>query len=468
MTLHKLLQWQLTKFGLSEDTLPKSVDDWLAFIGHVSKAYTEHEQDQYRLERSIDISSQEMRESNAMLEYAQEIARMGYWHYEGETDTSTWSKGLFLILGLSPNQPALNYGHFLDLVHPADRPEFKKIVDMALAQGVSYECDFRVLKGTEGYRWYRTIARSSVEKNELSGVMMDINEIKLSEELRKELHEKLVTTARIAGMSEVAASILHNVGNILNSVNVSAAILKKNLSHDHHKKLGTIVKMLEEHRSGLEEYLCHDSKGKLILPYLHALTDTLSNHFETNTAETQSLETNIGYIKGIISAQQTLGSKNTMIESLKLPELINNALRSINLERYNIKVTIHYDTDIHSIRSDKSKLFQILTNLLTNSKDAMDRECDVKKRAISIEVCEVENKLLCIKVRDQGVGIAKDNLERIFSFGFTTKENGHGFGLHSSALYASDLGGTLVAESAGPGEGACFLLTLPISFREGE
>lgn len=468
MTLHRLLQRQLAKFNLSEDSLPESLENWLDFISHVSKAYAESDQDRYRLERSIDISSIEMRESNSMLEYAQEIAQMGYWHYEANTDSSTWSKGLFLILGLSPNQAALNYEAFMKLVHPEDAPDFRKQVDMALSQGISYEYDLRIRKADEGYRWYRTIARTDLEKKHLSGVMMDINEIKLGEELRKNLHAKLVTTARMAGMSEVATSILHNVGNILNTVNVSAAILKKNISQDHHKKLTAIVAMLEEHLSGLEHYLTQDGKGKLILPYLGALAKALTSDFESNLAEAESLETNIGHIKDIISTQQSLGGKTTVIETIALPDLIHNAIKSISLEKYHVQVSVVFNTNTKTIKSDKSKLFQILTNLLANAKDAMHAERDLNKRRITIHVSDSAPDMLCIRVEDQGIGILESDLERIFSFGFTTKEDGHGFGLHSSAIYARELGGSLVAESAGKNAGACFILTLPAFSKDGE
>jgi signal transduction histidine kinase len=73
---------------------------------------------------------------------------------------------------------------------------------------------------------------------------------------------------------------------------------------------------------------------------------------------------------------------------------------------------------------------------------------------------------MLIEVIDTGVGIPPENLERIFSHGFTTRKEGHGFGLHSCALAAKDLGGSLHAESAGPGQGATFTLTLPVTQQE--
>lgn len=70
-----------------------------------------------------------------------------------------------------------------------------------------------------------------------------------------------------------------------------------------------------------------------------------------------------------------------------------------------------------------------------------------------------------ITVSDNGVGIAVENLTRIFAHGFTTKKNGHGFGLHSSALAAKELGGSLRASSEGPDRGATFILELPLNHK---
>ena len=68
-----------------------------------------------------------------------------------------------------------------------------------------------------------------------------------------------------------------------------------------------------------------------------------------------------------------------------------------------------------------------------------------------------------IAVIDTGIGISPENLTRIFAHGFTTRKDGHGFGLHSGALAAKELGGKLSVESAGLGQGASFVLDLPFA-----
>lgn len=463
MEMHRLLQRQLSKFGIKPDEVPHDLEKWMEFISHINKTYYENDQDRYLLERSIDISSKEMRETNSKLEYAQDIAQMGYWHYDADTNTAMWSKGLFKILGIPPSNTALNYTEFLELVHPNDRPGLKIVVEKALREKIDYDYELRVQSKDNNYKWYRTIGKAIPEKNQISGVLMDITKRKIIEEQIHELNNKLVSTARLAGMSEVATSILHNVGNILNSVNVSAIILKKNISKIHYKKLSAIKTMFDENINRLSEYLLNDPKGKLILPYLDALSKSLQEEYEENMKEANTLENNINNIKEIISMQQSLSGISNLTEKISIPDLINNAVKSVILEKHQIDVQIEIAPEINDFVTDKSKLFQILTNLLTNAKDSVLLHEFNNSKEIAISVNRTNENHINIKVLDNGIGIQRNNLDRIFSFGFTTKKTGHGFGLHCSAIYARDLGGTLNAESNGAGKGAQFVLDLPIN-----
>lgn len=335
------------------------------------------------------------------------------------------------------------------------------MVEKALKEKEDYDYELRVRNADNDYKWYRTIARANPHKNEISGVLMDISKRKIIEEQVHELNNKLVSTARLAGMSEVATSILHNVGNILNSVNVSAIILKKNISKIHYKKLSAIKTMIDENINQLSEYLLQNPKGKLILPYLDALSKTLHEEYEENMKEANSLETNINHIKEIIAMQQSLSGLSNLTEKISIHDVILNAVKSVILDKHQIDVRIEIEPDINEFITDKSKLFQILTNLLANAKDSVLLHEANDSRKIVISIGRTEKNHIMIKINDNGIGIQKDNLDRIFSFGFTTKKNGHGFGLHCSAIYARDLGGTLYAESNG--KGAQFVLDLPIN-----
>ena len=113
-----------------------------------------------------------------------------------------------------------------------------------------------------------------------------------------------------------------------------------------------------------------------------------------------------------------------------------------------------------AVLADKHKVLQILVNLLRNAKHALEEGGGGDKR-LKLRVGINGERRVKISVSDNGVGIAPEHLSRIFEHGFTTRKEGHGFGLHSGALAAREMGGSLGAHSAGPGQGATFTLEFP-------
>ena len=105
-------------------------------------------------------------------------------------------------------------------------------------------------------------------------------------------------------------------------------------------------------------------------------------------------------------------------------------------------------------------MLQILVNLITNARQAM-KECP--KKILTLGIQATIGATARISIQDTGCGIAPENMTRVFAHGFTTKKNGHGFGLHSSALAAREMKGSLTVHSDGPGHGAIFTLELPLA-----
>lgn len=460
---HRLLKRQLDKLGLSNVQLPKEKSQWEEFIGLVNKTYYEADQERYLLERSMEVSSDEMMTANAQLEYAQDLARLCYWNYNPATSLIIWSKGIYELLGLLHLKPTPNFHELLQLVHPEDRSQLTKNIKSALSEKKNFDFEIQAKAQKGKYKWFRIIIRSNEKNNELSGILMDINTIKESEQEIKELNRTLVSTARLAGMSEVATTILHNVGNLLNSTIVSLDVLKQSLVTPHHQKLDSLVHLLQQNSHHLTEYISNDQKGKLIIPYLAKLAEVTESEFNQNNEEISRLEKNVNHIKEIVAMQQSISGVSGITEKITVSELLNNAIEMSNIHHLNIELTTEVDKAIPAIVSDKSKLLQILTNLLRNAKDSVDTNPEDKSKEISIKVNKLNGKKIVFKVKDNGIGIPKEIHEKIFSFGFTTKEKGHGFGLHSAALSARELGGSLVVQSNGENQGAEFSLTLPIN-----
>jgi signal transduction histidine kinase len=278
-----------------------------------------------------------------------------------------------------------------------------------------------------------------------------------------EAQQGLIALSRQAGMAEVAAGVLHNVGNVLNSVNVSATLVANKIRESRVTNLVALAGLLEEHSGNLPDFLNSDPKGQRVVPYLVKLADCFREEHQMMLQEVESLTRHIDHIKEIVSAQQSYGAVSGLIETVSLPDLVEDAIRIIepSLSRHGIRLERDNEA-VPPVAVDKHQVLQILLNLLRNAEDAID-EAKKPEKVIQVRISRSKDNRVRIEVRDNGVGLAPENLTRIFAHGFTTKPHGHGFGLHSGALAAKQMGGTLWAESDGPGLGAIFRLELPLA-----
>jgi signal transduction histidine kinase len=177
--------------------------------------------------------------------------------------------------------------------------------------------------------------------------------------------------------------------------------------------------------------------------------------------ELTTLLKSVSHVKDIIWMQQSYASVSGIVEPLNAPDTIEDALKLSNnaLQRHSVHVVREF-ADTPPARAERHKVLQILVNLISNAKKAMDcKEPSQRKLLITTE--RGPNDAIVIRVIDNGIGIPAENLPKIFSHGFTTRKDGHGFGLHSSAMAAKQMGATLAAFSDGPGKGATFTLALP-------
>ncbi len=288
----------------------------------------------------------------------------------------------------------------------------------------------------------------------------DITERKRSESALARLNQDLLETSRRAGMAEVATGVLHNVGNVLNSVNVASMCISDQLRKSKAPNLARVVTLLRENEDQLATYLKEDAKGRQLLPYLGQLADHINTERAAVLKELAELQQHVEHIKDIVAMQQSFAKVSGVAETVNVNDLLDEAVRMNEsaLHRHAVRVEKAFAT-APAITVEKHKALQILVNLLRNAKQACD-SVERDKRLITLQVM-AESERVAITVADNGEGILPENLTRIFSHGFTTKKNGHGFGLHSGALAAQEMGGTLRAVSAGAGQGAAFTLELP-------
>ncbi|MDB5327473.1 MAG: putative two-component sensor histidine kinase [Phycisphaerales bacterium] len=277
--------------------------------------------------------------------------------------------------------------------------------------------------------------------------------------------DQLVTASRHAGMAEVATGVLHNVGNVLNSVNVSVHLIKDKVQGSNVVKLTRTADLLDQHEQDLGTFLTSDAKGKLIPGYVSKLARLLGGENASVMLEIDNLSRGIDHIKQVVQFQQSYAKPSTLRETVNPADLLDDALRLnlIALDRHG--VTINRDIgEVGLVKIDKHKTLQILVNLISNAKNAMKDLNDNKERCLSLSLSMVSGAgehRLRIAIKDNGVGIAAEHLSRIFEHGFTTRPEGHGFGLHSAINAAREMGGSLDVFSAGAGQGATFTLDIP-------
>jgi len=361
---------------------------------------------------------------------------------------------------LQPGQPV--FAHATPELMAAWEPRLAQVLQ---GQRVRFE---------EEYRWPTGCTVLDISLNPILGeggrVMgltlfgRDITARREAEARLGEMHRTLVDVSRQAGMAEIATGVLHNVGNTLNSVNISTSIVTDRLRKSRLASLTKAVNLLREHSSDLGTFLTRDPQGQKLPGFLIALSDQLREEHAAVLQEMSALNESVEHIKSIVSMQQKHARAAGAVEEVAVPPLIDEALRlhAVSFERLGIRIERDY-APVPLITVDRHRLLQILINLLSNARHALVESQQQDKRLSIIVRLSPEGDRLLLMVADNGLGIAPENLPRIFTQGFTTKKTGHGFGLHISALAAMEMRGRLSCTSPGPGQGATFTLELPLA-----
>ncbi len=307
----------------------------------------------------------------------------------------------------------------------------------------------------------------------VSTIMRDITESKLyEEELEKrirqrtkeleKIHQEKVEISRQAGMAEIASGVLHNVGNILNSVNVGVDQLSELQSGSFGKQLNKILPLLDEHKEDLSTFFIDDKRGQLIPSFFLELAHTGVEENDQMEQETKLLKKNVESIKNIIAVQQIAAGNKLLVDNVLINETIEQAI-TINIagiERHKVNLVETIEKNL-IVETDRLKIMQILINLVSNAKYAV-KNSDEKRITI---IAKQDGENAVVSVADTGEGISLDRINKIFQYGYTTKQEGHGFGLHNSALAAKDVGAVLQVDSPGIGKGAIFTLVIPKKYK---
>ncbi|MEO5957580.1 MAG: ATP-binding protein, partial [Opitutaceae bacterium] len=387
------------------------------------------------------------------------------WMVRGRMETHLVNPEHERITGISAGE-GRQMERYRDVTHPEDWARELELHQQLDAGHIDrYSLEKRYVRGDGSNVWGALTVRSfhdpaTGEQQEIS-TLIDITGRKRAEAELAKIHQQLLNASRRAGMAEVATSVLHNVGNVLNSVNVSATLVADQLRKTKAVNLAKVAALLEEHKADLADFLTRDARGTMIPDYLGTLATALTAEQKTMLEEVTHLRKNIEHIKDIVTMQQSNARSSGVAEIVSIVEMVDDAIRinASSLVWHGVTVTRDLQAQ-GTITTDKHKVMQILINLVRNAKQACDESGRTEKQ-ITIRT-RYDEHALTIAIGDNGVGIPAENLTRIFNHGFTTRKDGHGFGLHSGALAAKELGGSLSVQSDGSGLGATFILELPL------
>jgi PAS domain S-box-containing protein len=368
-----------------------------------------------------------------------------------------------------------------DFIAPERRAEAQRLFERLLAGGeppARFETELVARDGRRiplemAVKATRTGRRQQGDQgDQIVGVEGIARDVSARERAAAELataNARLVEVSRRAGMAEVASGVLHNVGNVLNSVNVSTAVLDERLRASRVGNLARAVELMRAHEADLGEFLTTHPEGLRLVAYLKGVSEHLVTERGELLSEVESLARSVEHIKEIVAVQQGYArAPGGTEETLAASALVADALRMLDeLPGRGAFETVREIADDPQVTVDKHKVVQILINLVKNARHACQANAGSAGRIV-VRVERAVPELLRITVADNGVGIPPENLARVFEHGFTTRKDGHGFGLHGAALMAQELGGTLNAASDGPGRGATFTLALPLRAARGE
>jgi ligand-binding sensor domain-containing protein/signal transduction histidine kinase len=308
----------------------------------------------------------------------------------------------------------------------------------------------------------RLRAQSELEQRK-SALEHEIEERKRAEMEVERIHRELLRASHQAGQAEVASSVLHNVGNILNSANVSTNLIVERLNTLRLPSLSKAAALLNHPPQGLATFLTEDERGRMLPAYLENLATHLAEERAALVREARELVQSMDHIKDVVATQQSYARTVGILEPVDVTEVAEQALKmnAAGFARHGVKIEQAFHP-VPIVTTYRHKLLQILVNLLLNARHACDASRNEPK-AVVFSIRPADDDGVCVEVSDNGVGIAPEVMPMLFRHGFTTRKEGHGFGLHSASLAAREMGAALIARSDGPGLGASFILRLPLA-----
>jgi PAS domain S-box-containing protein len=310
-------------------------------------------------------------------------------------------------------------------------------------------------------RWLSTSKIPLRDQNgKIIGILGSGRDISYRKHIQETLRNKDIELAHQSGKAEVAADVLHNVGNVLNSVYVSSIEMVEILSKSSLLGLIKANDLLQSNRSNIVDFILNNPKGQALLDYYIKIGEELIAEKNRIENELSQQLNKINIIKEILDIQQSFTKSPSFFENLSVSGVINDSLLILQRAVLKNQITlVNNSAQDLTVFTNKARLTHVIINIVKNAIEAMEGSARFN-RVITIE-SKKDITSTYIIFSDKGEGIAKENLALIFNHGFTTKKEGRGFGLHACANSMTELKGKIFASSEGVGKGSVFTLVFP-------
>jgi NO-binding membrane sensor protein with MHYT domain len=399
-----------------------------------------------------------------LLALATRAAGISSWELDIPSRKTLWTENEIESLRAAGVDNRLQPNAVIAMTHPDDQSIMFDAIDSAIAAGRDV-CAFRFRVSAPSGNCIHLEAHARIfcdahgKPERILGVSWDVTDQILQEERKRELQSQLRDASRDAGMAEVATGVLHSVGNVLNSLGVSASLIQSQLRDSRVANVQKLGALLHEQGPGLGRFFETDERGRQMPGYLVQLGENLATENQRLKTEAAAIAEHVGHIRTIVAAQQTYARRGGVTELVDPAELLDSAVAIHFADMADVVIRREYEPQ-SPMTLDRHKLIQILGNLLSNARHAL-KASTTTRRELWLRVRRLDGGSIGIEVQDSGVGIRSEVLQRLFEFGYTTRKDGHGFGLHTSSILAKELAGELLAHSEGEGRGARFVLRLP-------
>lgn len=283
----------------------------------------------------------------------------------------------------------------------------------------------------------------------------------------EEAQRIMVQQAHEAGLAEMAVGVLHNIGNAITPAQVAASMLSNQLTTSPLRlRLDQSLSPLRDFLNGTQELSPQERQDYATL--LRHLPASLIEEYDRAILELKGIRDKHHHIEAIIKLQMRYARITDHSGLVNITALAQDAINiaASDLSKRKITVTHHLE-ETPLVRAEETKILQVMVNLIKNSYEAMDSITDGKREIIiTTGIQNDEKSWVVFSVKDTGCGFAPEEKNKFFTYGFSTKKRGSGFGLHSCANTIIASHGSIEAVSAGPGKGAEFIFLLPVEDKE--